>query len=499
MILSAVVILMSFTDVEMYCDHAVTLDSQGRLQPWTSFDHVIRGSMNFLEHCPTAPTKFGDDPWYLISSIFTEEGEFKSNQNNQGCDLFFAAETIAKYYAYSGDKDSFQIIRNLADRILMSFTPDDWVWSHVPRTQDDVPDGDYSDEKTECDKVCMVGLGYIRFYKMTGEQKYLDAALEIARVIASKIAPGDEDYSPIPFRVNAKTGVIIDPYTANMAAVVDLFQTLIALGYPESGAFAEKRDIVIKWLIQYPLANYIWSGYYEDVGNNRKLNFNQQLPLETARYMMRHPELFPDWKTQVPALIQWTRDRFGKTKRHGASSICEQDRCFAEMSSHTARYASVVAQWWGISGDSQACEEARASFALTTYSTFAKSTKDERAVNYVGVGYSCPWFSDSYFDFLTHIFDGMAQMPDMAPADENHMLASTSTIKNISYEDKRIQYDAFDPSGDEILRLTFKPVVLVDGNPLDSAKWSYGEYHGVSNIMRIQRDHATHVEIKAAD
>ncbi|MCX5757834.1 MAG: hypothetical protein NTU83_04885 [Candidatus Hydrogenedentes bacterium] len=383
--------------------------------------------MEYVKHCFTARSKFGDDPWYLVTSSLTPETKFKYNQNNQGSNVFYAVETLARYYAYSGDHDAFKFVRLLVDRVLLYHTPGDWAWAHVPRTQDDTPDGQYTDETSEPDKMCMAGSGYIRFYKLTGERKYFDAAQGIARTIVKHMREGNADKSPLPFRVNLKTGEIIEPYTANMVAAVAFFDALIALGDTQSGSLPEKRAALWRWILEYPMTNYRWSGYYEDVKKDVNNNLNQQIPMETARYMMRLRDDASDWRTHVPALLEWVRNRFGKTKRFGATSICEQDGCFYEMSSHTARYASVAALWYGFTGKPEDREEARASFAVATYSAFSKYSEGDRAVNYVGLGYARPWFSDSYVDYLPHIIDGMAEMPDMAPDNENHINKSWPT------------------------------------------------------------------------
>ena len=124
---ASLTLLMSASQAENLCDHEVVLDEQGRLLPWTSFDRILRGSMEYIKHCPTAPTKFGDDPWYLITSKLTEEGGFTRNQNNQAGNVYYAVETLARYYAYSGDRAAVEPIRKLVDRVLMYHTPDDWA------------------------------------------------------------------------------------------------------------------------------------------------------------------------------------------------------------------------------------------------------------------------------------------------------------------------------------------------------------------------------------
>ena len=90
------------------CDHEVVLDKDGRLLPWTSYDNVIKWSMNYIKHCPTTPTKFGDDPWYLVTSKLTAKAEFIRNQNCQGSHAYWGVETLTRYYAYSGDAEAIK-------------------------------------------------------------------------------------------------------------------------------------------------------------------------------------------------------------------------------------------------------------------------------------------------------------------------------------------------------------------------------------------------------
>lgn len=93
--------------------------------------------------------------------------------------------------------------------------------------------------------------------------------------------------------------------------------------------------------------------------------------------MIAHYDDNPErYQRQVPAFINWVRGRFGQTKRYRATSIKEQDGCFREVSSHTARYASIIAGWWTICEtdgqlDDERKEETRASLALCIYFTWS--------------------------------------------------------------------------------------------------------------------------------
>ena len=486
------------------CDHEVVLDGNGRLQPWTSYDNVLRYSENFIENCPTTPTVSGNDPWYLVTSKLNPDGTYMANQNCQGSHAYWATQTLTKYYAYSGDTAAIQPVRKILDRILQYQTPATAAWANCPITQDNTPDGQYTDSYSEPDKMAMVGSAYVAFYKLTGEQKYLNAAVGIANTLAQHVQPGDASHSPLPFRVQVGTGVTTGAYTSDMVAPVRLFGDLMAVGQTGGGTYQAASDTLWNWVMTYPMKNNAWSGYYEDVNNNTT-NLNQQVPMETARYILQHPELDPNYKQDVPTLLNWVKQRFGQTERYGATSIREQDECFYEMSSHTSRYASVEAKWYGVlaeagdPGAAAAREEARASLALATYSAYNQYSTGGNGINYVGVGYANPWFVDSYFDYMDHFLDAMKEMPELAPSDSDHILGSTSTIQSVTYRPGDVQYTTFDSSGQEILRLCFVPLaVWADGQLLDPSQWIFGDYRGVPGVLIVNRADAMAIEISSA-
>ncbi|NLF56786.1 MAG: hypothetical protein GX580_04020 [Candidatus Hydrogenedens sp.] len=482
---------------EMLLDHEVRLNPEGRLLPWAGYDHILRGSVEYLKHCPTVRTRHGEDPWYLVTSKLNPDGSFRRNQNNQGGNLWYAMETAARWRAYSGDQACLEPARLLLERVMSHHTPDDWAWPGVPRTQDNSPDGVYTDQTSEVDKICMAAAGYLRWHALTGDTEALAAAGRIAAVIAANAVGGDADHSPLPFRVNLKTGEVLDPYTSNIVAVVVFLDMARDMGLDADGRLAVLRDRCWEWVMAYPVQNHRWSGYFEDVDNNME-NLNQFTPLETARYMLAHPDREPRWRETVPELLRWVEERFGRERRHGAVSLCEQDCCMKEMSSHTARFASVLAAWHRMTGDPEARGKALDAFALSTYSAFSRHSKDGRALNYVGVGYIDPWFSDSYFDYIPHFLCGMAALPEMAPAGENRLLGSTGTVRRIEYGNDRVTYEAFEPEGTEVLRVRFTPQVLADGAPMDPARWQHGTLRGAEGVLEIRRQGERRIVVESA-
>ncbi len=477
-------------------DHQVVIQN-GRLQPWTDYDNILKWSMNFLENCPTHKSRFGDDPLYLVTSKLNKDGTYCYKQNNPGSNVYWGMETFKKYYAYSGDSAALTPVKKLMERVAWYHTPKEWAWPDVPRTQDDTPDGEYTDEWSGVDKICMVAIGYLNYFKFTGDKQYFIKAEHIARTILQHIQPGNEKQSPLPFIVNLKSGKILDPYCSSMILAVQLFDELLDSKSVtiDRKVMKTSRDLLWKWILDYPMQNNMWSGYYEDVVINHA-NLNQQNPMETARYILNHPGIDPEYKIHVPALIQWVENRFGKVKRFGATSIKEQDSCFKEMSSHTSRYASVVAKWYGVCQDEKVREEARASFALATYSAYNQYSKNHQSINYTGIGYIEPWFSDSYWDYLPHLLDGMAELPEMLPKDEDHLFYSSSTVTKINYARQFISYTTHDVSGMERIKLTFIPEVRSKGKLLDKKYWHFGKFRGVDNILIISRNNTNQIEIR---
>jgi hypothetical protein len=81
--------------------------------------------------------------------------------------------------------------------------------------------------------------------------------------------------------------------------------------------------------------------------------------------------------------------------------------------------------------------------------------------------YNQCWFTDGYFDYVPHFIDGMASLPELAPADSDHLLSSSSVVQEILYEPYQVSYQTVDADGTQKLRLTFQPSqIIADGRLL---------------------------------
>jgi hypothetical protein len=112
------------------------------------------------------------------------------------------------------------------------------------------------------------------------------------------------------------------------------------------------------------------------------------------------------------------------------------------------------------------------------------------------------WFSDGYGDYIKHFMDGLAAIPEWAPAGENHLLGSTGIVQKISYTEKEIAYRTYQPASTEVLRMTALPKqISVDGKILkrvDSLTTAEGwkwEKLKDGGILRIKHLNGREVQI----
>jgi hypothetical protein len=86
------------------------------------------------------------------------------------------------------------------------------------------------------------------------------------------------------------------------------------------------------------------------------------------------------------------------------------------------------------------------------------------------------WLTDGYGDYVRHYLRAMAVLPELAPA-ENHLLASSSVVKLVSYNKDKVTFTTFDDYSDVTIRLIAKPLsVTADGKSLTESRESCNNY-----------------------
>ncbi len=478
------------------------LDPSEGLLAWADADHVVWLAMNFVRHCPVDEQT--GLPWYMAYSCFwTDPLRPTDWPDNPAGKFAMAVETLVRYQAYTGETWFLEPVRSMLDRLIAYHTPEHFTWPGVPYASAEPAQGVYFGARadgpyvTEPDKVAQAALGYLRFYKLTGGEGYLRQAEHCAQVLAEKCREGDECCSPWPFRVDVREGTPVEDYSSHVIAAVRLFDELLALGLDHADPLAAARDTAWRWLMAFPMQNNCWKGYFEDIRlDPENRNRDQYSALETARYLLQHPECDPEWRAHVESILEWVMSTLGSEPFFKSVPIHEQVFCYHVMGSHTARMASICALYASLTGESQYADLARRNFGWASH-----MVTDE---GYVHVGVDRPdyynqcWFTDGYFDFVPHFLDGMLALPDLAPSVADHLLGTTSIVTAITYSPRAIEYQTFDASATEVLKLTFAPQrVLSGGIELQSGDagvpsgWIWDE---AASTLRVQHDYSS-VEI----
>jgi hypothetical protein len=480
--------------------HEIVLDLQEKLAAWASPDKVIRLAMDFIKNCPL--DEKNHLPWYLQYSCFwTDPLRPTIWPDNPAGKFAWAVTTLLKYYPYSGDECFVEITRVMLDKLLEFVVPEGNDWEGALYSSSEPGTAEYSGARadgkfvTEPDKVAQVGRALIDFYEIVGDDKYLIAGQVCADVLVRHLRQGDAAHSPVPFRVDVRNGFIIEEYTSDMIPLVRLFAELERLGI---GNYTKAKEQVMDWIYRYPMQNDIWKGYFEDIRLDPDNGNRDQLsPLETARYLLEKQPFDHDWRKSVPRLIDWVRETFVKEPFFAAEPVHEQKYCYFVMGSHTARYASLCAQWSKESGNTEFQERAIRTLNWAGYMAVEDGTVT------VGVDrpdyYNQCWFTDGYFDFVPHFIDSMAAIPTLAPSDADHMLSSSTIVKHIEYHPGKILYQTFDRTGVQILRLTFEPTLVKNGDSVLTRSYTNLEKPGWTfepneKVLRIHH-HEANIEI----
>jgi len=518
--------------VDTMCGAKVILDKNSKLlsryepqTPGAGYVKAVELAVNFWKNCPVS--KDNKLPLYITHCSMYRDGKggfYGSDwpHNPIVVNAGMVQSLAIDWRNFSGDESMLDIARKGLDHQLQyGTTPADWDWASVPYASSEAGEIIYDgaskfdnavDEENigrgdgsfvlEVDKIGEMGIHYLKFYQITNEKKYLDAAVQCADALAKHVRKGKNDNkglywpkleitSPWPFRVKAEKGEVTEEYTSHVVENLRLIDELIRIKDREKlplekvAAYQKASEIVWYWLYtsEGPLKTSIWKGYFEDIRIDPiNLNRVNNSPMEFARYLIKNPERDANITTTVPALIWWVKNTFGEP---GMNAINEQTGCYQPMGSHTARYASICAMWYERTGDEWFKEEAFRNFNHATYMA------EPDGVIQTGHNWGTEiWFSDGYTDYIRHFMEGLAAIPEWVPVG-NHLLKSTSTVQKIKYETKKISFTTYDSESEVVLRLVSEPKsVTVSGKVLkqlsqpggDGFDWKALEKGGVLKL-----------------
>lgn len=275
--------------------------------PGAAYAQVCKLASEYLLNKMPVDSKTGL-PLYLVTCCFHRDGNqgvvAEEWPHNPACFYAGSVQSFAiQYYQFTGDARFIELVRGMLDyQLAYGTTPANFAWPNLPYASSDPLEKTYQGstrwEKegnrgdglhvVEPDKIGELGLGYLKFFEITSDRKYLEAALHCARSLAQNVSDVHHESSPFimaktgqspwPFRVNARTGVVVSEYCSNVVEPLRLFDELlrlkevISLDTALASLFTRARQIASVWLFSRngPMCTYIWNAYFEDIPNESR-------------------------------------------------------------------------------------------------------------------------------------------------------------------------------------------------------------------------------------
>jgi len=466
-------------------------------------------------------------PYYMEHQVFNP---LIDDPRGIGGDQFMMAMSSWRlYYAYTGDENVKDNLYFLAEYYLThGMSPSTCKWPDIPFPYNTliysgIYDGDMRSGRgvAQPDKAGSFGMELVHAYKIKNDPLFLDAAIKIANTLAANVKTGTAAHSPLPFKVNVftgKTALMQDDglvkskdtgcYTSNLTPTLQLFFGLIQLNKGNVAIYKIGAGKILAWLKKYPIKDNRWGPFFEDVGEWSQTQINA---MTCARYMMEHPQYFPEWKTEVKRIISWVHSSFNndKWKKYGVIVTNEQSVYPVPGESHSARQAADELLYGSLTGDTSYYANSVRQLNWATY-----------AVDFDGKNcfpFDEPWLTDGYGDYVRHYLRAMAIYPDLAPV-EDHILASTSVIQQADYKGHfhkyngnefaeldsnkvRLYYRTFDNSGTEEIKLKSKPATVLLNDKLlketiDGEGYTWTALEKGGGVLYIKRKNGNKIVIE---
>lgn len=405
-------------------------------------------------------------------------------------------------YPYLGENRVMDNMTFMAGYYLAhSLSPADCKWPSLPYPQNlNLFSGEYDGDMMlgkyflQPDKAASFALELFHLSEVLGRPEhrkcFLDAAVKIADVLAERIREGDADRSPWPFRVNAMTGEIGSEYTSNFTPAIELFFALSAKGVGNVALYEKAADRTIDWLREYPEKLNKWGPFFEDVAGWSETQTNA---VTYAQFLMNHADMFPDWQPRVRSIFKWVYDTLGNHEwdKYGVTVINEQTHFQLPGNSHSARQACAELQYVHMTGDSTYYDSAVRKLNWATYMV------NEKGWN---TYYGEIWISDGYGDYVRHYLRAMDYCPELAPANEPHILCSHNPgLYRVCYKEDGLSYRSRYNRGKETVRLPEAPSA-VEGVKTEDAdtllEWKYDPLASGGGLLTIIRQDASRVLVK---
>ncbi|MGA2749149.1 MAG: hypothetical protein ABSG59_10260 [Verrucomicrobiota bacterium] len=522
------------TNLPSYYAHPSELDSNGVIAPWYhglngQLDERLNIAVNVYKRYPWVdkPKAVMAAPDFIYNSHWsiTSNGDIKIPPTTDWMcgDLCQRAWSIVKgltaYYQYSGDPIAFIYIPRAVDYILdYGLTDETAAWPQFPistPTRGKAYGKCDPSGRNQLDLCAITGIEVLRAYKLTGNRRYFEMARHWGDVFAAKCQFSRPDLSPWNRYVDPSVVGWSDVLTGTTSIIVDFLDDLVDAGcLGEGNAIVKARDAGRRFLNEKMLPAWwvedTWGRTYWDWDNPMMCGMVSMC----ADHFMKHPEAYPSWRTDLRNMLSLVWNRNGADPAScgdvytGAWAFPESAVCCSTSLSYNQYTAGPTLIRCGVLAGSQwALEAGRRMMLMATYDSLPNGVvKDGLFGAQVATG---EWSNLAHPWPLCQVLEAIAWLPEaFAPNRENHIVRSSSVVREVQYEKGSIAYTTFDaPQGaEEVLRLSFRPVLIQADSrrlrevpALDTNGYALSALSNGDWIVTVRHDGCRHIEISGDD
>ncbi|MBM3501770.1 MAG: hypothetical protein FJX74_24205, partial [Armatimonadetes bacterium] len=477
------------TPARLYAHEAVT-DRHGVIAPWYrgqngQCDFRVRIAAETLKRYPWVGTDsaVAAAPHYVFSGAWriAEDGTISIppisdwDNGDLGQRAAYLLSGLVDYYRYTGDPAAIAHLSLTADTLLdHMLTPPDHPWPGI-LVSVPVKGKPYGPSDPhgfiQLDIVAEVGIGLVRAYQLTGNERYLKTAKHWADLLADK-RRREAGVPPWSRYANPEDALWEDTQTGGVVFILEFLEELIRLGYTgREGALIEAREAgreYLRELLDRWTVDETWGRNYWDWQNFVQA---ENVTEFVARYLMNHPDAFPNWRPDCRNLLSLFLNRTSVAPESGgdvywgawaypeSSGCCGRSLWYGPL-----ELAMVYGQYAALTGDEWAREHARRQMILATYDCHPTGVVEDNLDG--GDIVAGAWFKIAHPMALKHCLGAIAWLPETFGAPrENHIVRSTSVVRQVEYGDGRIAFETFDarPPCETVLRLAFRPTEVHEG------------------------------------
>ena len=249
-------------------------------------------------------------------------------------------------------KDALTVAGNIGRHLIQASTPKDWAYPNMPRS--------HGGEVLQVCRTGMVGLAYLDLLTATGDKAFLDAAAAIGDSLKAMQRPEGRWL----FRVNPKTGALLEDYTSDQAEAILLLDALVV----DHGRkdLTEPRDKAVRWMLENPVKTRHWQQQWDDVGllpPYRNLEFYDAALF--ALYLLKHATPDNGYQRIALDLVRFIEDQFVLWEPSAfpnalTPTVLEQYVCYQPIDWHVAHYIRLCQALHRATGEAVWLQKARA-------------------------------------------------------------------------------------------------------------------------------------------